>query len=290
MELKSIEDWVVEKSFKSVPNIVDVASFGGPTREYQVRVDPNKLVAYGLSLAQVEQQLTNNNVNAGGSFIQEGLQQINVRSVGLVDRAQDIERTVIMTKNGTPLRVKDIAVVSQGPKIRLGQFARAIHHEDGKIVDNDDVVSGIVLLRKGATAETALEGIHKKVEELNEHILPPGVKIVPFLDRSDLVHYTSHTVLHNLTEGMILVSVVLLLFLGNVRGALIVAATIPFALLFAAICLDLSHIPANLLSLGALDFGVIVEGAIVLIENIVRHLSHADGVKTSTERHQFCLA
>jgi len=136
MELKSIEDWVIEKHFKAVPDIVDVASFGGPTREYQVRVDPNKLVSYGLSLAQVEQQLTNNNVNAGGSFIQEGLQQVNVRSVGLVDHVHDIEETVILTKNGTPLRVKDIAVVSQGPKIRLGQFARAIHHEDGKIVDS----------------------------------------------------------------------------------------------------------------------------------------------------------
>jgi len=298
MELKSIEDWVVEKNFKSIPDIVDVASFGGPTREYQVRVDPNKLVAYGLSLAQVEQQLTNNNINAGGSFIQEGLQQINVRSVGLVDRAQDIERTVITTKNGTPLRVKDIAVVSQGPKIRLGQFARActacpygpngaIQRENGKIVDNDDVVSGIVLLRKGATAETALAGIHSKVEELNDHILPAGVKVVPFLDRSDLVHYTTHTVLHNLTEGMILVSIVLLLFLGNVRGAIIVAATIPFALLFAAICLDLSQVPANLLSIGALDFGVIVEGAIVLVENIVRNLSRSDGVTTSTERISF---
>ncbi|MGO9863264.1 MAG: efflux RND transporter permease subunit [Terriglobales bacterium] len=298
MELKSIEDWVVEKSFKSVPNIVDVASFGGPTREYQVRVDPDKLIAYGLSLAQVEQQLTNNNVNAGGSFIEEGLQQINVRSVGLVDRAQDIERTVIATKNGTPLRVKDIAVVSQGPKIRLGQFARActacpygpggaIERDDGKIVDNDDVVSGIVLLRKGATAETALEGIHKEVEELNKHILPPGVKIVPFIDRTDLVHFTSHTVLHNLAEGMILVSIVLLLFLGNVRGAIIVAATIPFALLFAAICLNLMHIPANLLSIGALDFGVIVEGAIVLIENIVRHLSHGNGIEAPRERIGF---
>ncbi len=287
MELKSIEDWTVEKSFKSVPNIVDVSSFGGPTREYQVRVDPNKLVAYGLSLAQVEQQLTNNNVNAGGSFIQEGLQQINVRSVGLVDRSQDIERTVIVSKNGTPLRVKDIAVVSQGPKIRLGQFARALHREDGKIIDNDDVVSGIVLLRKGATGEAALAAIHKKVEELNDHILPPGVKIVPFLDRSDLVHYTTHTVLHNLTEGMILVSVILLLFLGNVRGALIVAATIPFALLFAAICLNLMHIPANLLSLGALDFGVIVEGAIVLIENIVRHLHHSDSNRTAREQISF---
>jgi cobalt-zinc-cadmium resistance protein CzcA len=285
MELKSIEDWVIEKSFKSVPNIVDVASFGGPTREYQVRVDPNKLISYGLSLAQVEQQLTNNNVNAGGSFIQEGLQQINVRSVGLVDRAQDIERTVIMTKNGTPLRVKDIAVVSQGPKIRLGQFARGIHREGGKIVDNDDVVSGIVLLRKGAAADAALQGIQQKVKELNDHILPPGVKVVPFIDRSDLVHFTTHTVLHNLAEGMILVSLTLLVFLGNVRGAIIVALTIPFSLLFASICLDLRHIPANLLSLGALDFGMVVDGAVVMIENIVRHLGHKNGnAKTPTER------
>jgi cobalt-zinc-cadmium resistance protein CzcA len=296
MELKSLEDWVVEKNFKAVPDIVDVSSFGGPTREYQVRVDPNKLVAYGLSLAQVEQQLTNNNVNAGGSFIQEGLQQINVRSVGLVDRVHDIEQTVIVTKNGTPLRVKDIAVVSQGPKIRLGQFARAcgacpygpngaIHRENGKIIDNDDVVSGIVLLRKGAAADTALQGIHKKVEELNDHILPPGVKIVPFIDRSTLVHFTSHTVLHNLTEGMILVSIILFLFLGNIRGALIVAATIPFSLLFASICLDLRHIPANLLSLGALDFGMVVDGAVVMIENIVRHLGHKNGdIKTPNEK------
>jgi cobalt-zinc-cadmium resistance protein CzcA len=285
MELKSIEDWVIEKNFKAVPNVVDVASFGGPTREYQVRVDPNKLVAYGLSLAQVEQQLTNNNVNAGGSFIQAGLQQINVRSVGLVNRVHDIEETVILTKNGTPLRMKDIAVVAQGPKIRLGQFARAIHREDGRIIDSDDVVSGIVLLRKGATGETALEGIHKKVEELNNHILPPGVKVVPFIDRSDLVHFTSHTVLHNLTEGMILVSVILVLFLGNVRGALIVAATIPFSLLFASICLDLRHIPANLLSLGALDFGMVVDGAVVMVENIVRHLHRENGnTRTPAEK------
>jgi cobalt-zinc-cadmium resistance protein CzcA len=284
MELKSIEDWVIEKNFKQVPDIVDVASFGGPTREYQVRVDPNKLVSYGLSLAQLEQQLTNNNANAGGSFIQEGLQQINVNARGLVDRSQDIAETVIMTKSGTPLRVKDVAVVSQGPKIRLGQFARAIHREDGKIIDNDDVVSGIVLLRKGAAADTALQGIHEKVNKLNNQILPPGVRVVPFIDRSDLVHFTSHTVLHNLTEGMILVSIILFLFLGNIRGALIVAATIPFSLLFASICLDLRHIPANLLSLGALDFGMVVDGAVVMVENIVRHLGRHNDLKTPAEK------
>jgi len=273
MELKSIEDWVVEKNLKAVPNIVDVATFGGPTREYQVRVDPNKLIAYGLSLAQVEQQLTNNNVNAGGSFVEAGLQQINVREVGLVGNVHDIENTVLTTKSGTPLRVKDIAVVSQGPKIRLGQFARAIRHEDGTIIDNDDVVSAWVPMRKGADAEAALVGLHAKVEELNDHILPAGVKIVPFIDRSDLVHHTTKTVLHNLTEGIILVVVILLIFLGNARGAIIVALTIPFSLLFAATCLKLKGIPANLLSLGALDFGMVVDGAVVMVENIVRHLS-----------------
>src|SRR6202163_831649 len=179
MELKSLEDWVVEKNFKAVPDVVDVASFGGPTREYQVRVDPTKLISYGLSIAQVEQQLSNNNVNGGGSFIQEGLQQINVRSVGQVKTVQDIEDTVITTKNGTALRVKDIAAVAQGPKVRLGQFGRAIHRQDGKIIDNDDVVSGIILLRKGADAVPTLQGIHAKVQEMNDHILPPGVKIVP---------------------------------------------------------------------------------------------------------------
>jgi cobalt-zinc-cadmium resistance protein CzcA len=285
MDLKSIEDWVIEKNFKAVPDVVDVASFGGPTREYQVRVDPTKLVSYGLSLAQVEQQLTNNNANAGGSFIEAGLQQINIREVGLVRDVHDIENTVIMTKTGTPLRVKEIAVVSQGPKIRLGQFARAIHHEDGKIIDNDDVVSGIVLLRKGANADEALAGIHTKVKELNERILPPGVKVVPFIDRSDLLHYTTHTVLHNLTEGIFLVVIILFLFLGNVRGAIIVALTIPFSLLFAATCLKLKGIPANLLSLGALDFGMVVDGAVVMVENIIRHLGQQeDHLKTPIER------
>jgi cobalt-zinc-cadmium resistance protein CzcA len=276
MELKSIEDWVVEKNFKAVKNIVDVASFGGPTREYQVRVDPDKLISYGLSLAQVEQQLTNNNANSGGSFVEAGLQQINIEEVGLVRNVHDIENTVVTAKNGTPIRVKDIAQVAQGPKIRLGQFARAIRHEDGKLIDNDDVVSGIVLLRKGADADAALQGIHKKVEELNNYILPPGVKVVPLIDRSDLVHYTTHTVLENLTVGIFLVVVILFMFLGNVRGAIIVALTIPFSLLFAATCLNLKGIPANLLSLGALDFGMVVDGAVVMVENIVRHLSRHD--------------
>ncbi len=307
MDLKSLEDWTIEKQLKSVPGVVDVSSFGGITREYQVRVDPDKLVAYGLSIGQVEQQLASNNTNAGGSFIEQGQQQINVREVGLYRTVKDIEDTVLKTQSGTALRVKDIATVVQGPKIRLGQIGKAcrfgataapepansssatdpciehqpgkgdrqaIRREDGKIIDDGDVVEGIVALQKGDDSEFALAGIHKKVDELNTRILPPGVKIIPFLDRSDLLHYTTHTVLHNLTEGIILVVIILFLFLGNARGALIVSLTIPFSLLFASICLDLRHIPANLLSLGALDFGMVVDGAVVMVENIVRHLSH----------------
>ncbi|MGO4883015.1 MAG: efflux RND transporter permease subunit [Bryobacteraceae bacterium] len=277
MELKSLEDWVIEKQFKSVPNVVDVVSFGGITKEYQVAIDPNKLVAYGLSIGQIEQPLVNNNVNAGGSFIEAGLQQINVRSVGLFKNVQDIGKTVVKTQNGTPIRISDVATVMQGPRIRLGQIGKAIHRRDGKILDDDDVVEGIVLLRKGAEADATLRAIHEKVAELNDRLLPKGVRIVPFLDRSQLVHYTTHTVLHNLTEGIILVVIVLFLFLGNVRGAVIVALTIPFALLFAAICLDLSKIPANLLSLGALDFGMVVDGTVVVVENIVRHLGQQTG-------------
>src|SRR5580693_2703630 len=273
MELRSIEDWALLKEFKSVPNVVDVSDFGGTVREYQVRVDPNKLVSYGLSIGQVEQQLTNNNINAGGSFVEVGMQQMNVRTLGLFTRVRDIEETVLKTQTGTALRVKDIAEVTQGPKIRLGHMARANHMEDGRIIDEPDIIQGAVLMRKGAEEQPTLDAIHKKVDELNNGLLPPGVKVVPMLDRSDLLYFTLHTVMHNLAEGMILVSVILFLFLLNVRAALIVALTIPFSLLFASIWLNVSNIPANLLSLGALDFGMVVDGAVVMVENIVRHMS-----------------
>ncbi len=276
MELKTLQDWVISKYIRSVPDVVDDSAFGGVTKEYQVRVDPEKLVAYGLSLAQLEQQLTNSNANGGGSFIEEGAQQINVREVGLVQHLSDIDNTVIKTQNGTPLRIKSIGVVTEGPKIRLGQIGKAIHRKDGVVEDDNDVVEGIVFLRKGADTATMLKGVHAMVKRLNEHILPPGVKMVPYLDRDALVDYTTHTVLHNLAEGMILVVIILFLFLGNVRGAIIVSLTIPFALLFASICLDLRQISANLLSLGALDFGMVVDGAVVMVENIVRHLNRPD--------------
>jgi len=273
MDLRSIQDWTVVKELKSVPDIVDVSTFGGTTREYQVRVDPNKLVSYGLSIGQVEQQLANNNVNAGGNFVETGSQQMNVRTLGLFTNVKDIEETVLTTKSGTPLRVKDIAEVSQGAKIRLGHEGRAIRREDGKIVDNDDVIFAQVMMRKGADSGPTLEKLHAKVEQLNHGILPPGVRLERMIDRSDLLAFTLTTVLHNLGEGMILVTIILFLFLLDTRAALIVSLTIPFALFFASILLDLTKVPVNLLSLGALDFGMVVDGAVVMVENIVRHLS-----------------
>ena len=181
MERKSLEDWTLEKSFKSVDGVVDVSSFGGPTKEYQIQLDPQKLVAYGLSMSQVEQQISANNTNGGGSFIEEGAQQINVQSLGLYNTVQDIENTVIKANNGTPIHIKDIATVTQGPKIRLGQIGRATHRPDGTIVDNPDTVEGIVLLQKGDDSDPILQGIHEEVKKLNgdkDHpsILPPGVK------------------------------------------------------------------------------------------------------------------
>ena len=197
------------------------------------------MIDYGLSLSQVEQQLANNNTNAGGSFIQTGPQQINVQAQGLFTSVQDIENTVVSSVNGAPIRIKDIAIVEQGPKIRLGQISKAYkpftvdkdgktHYDDTTVIDEPDVVEGTLLLQKGDDADPALKGVEAKTRELNGDdknpgLLPKGVKVVPFLDRSDLVHFTTHTVLHNLTEGIVLVVIVLFLFLGNVRGAFIVA-------------------------------------------------------------------
>src|SRR5713101_3712462 len=288
MELKTLQDWVVRNQLKSVPNVVEVNIFGGPTRDYQVQVDPGRLVSYGLSLGQVEQAIANNNINAGGGFIERGEQALNVRAVGLMQTTDDIAATVVKVQSGTPVRVRDLGIVAQAPKVRLGQLGKTIRHEDGTVINDDDVVEGIVLLRKGAVAETTLASLHQKIDELNgtnryRGLLPAGVKFVPHLDRSDLMRYTTHTVLRNLTDGVVLVTLVLFLFLGNVRSALIVTFTIPFSLLFASILLDLRHIPANLLSLGALDFGMVVDGSVVMVENILRHTEMRTRNKTFLE-------
>jgi cobalt-zinc-cadmium resistance protein CzcA len=280
MELKSLQDWFVLNQLKSVPNVVDVNIFGGPTREYQVQLDPNKLVSYGISLSTVEQAVANNNINAGGGFIERGQQALNVRAVGLMANTDDIGATVVKVVNGTPVRVRDLGTVAQAPKVRLGQLGKTIRRVDGTVINDNDVVEGIVLLRKGAEADTTLEALHQKINQLNHGLLPAGVKLVAHLDRSDLVNYTSHTVLRNLTHGVLLVTLILFLFLGNARSALVVAVTIPFSLLFASILLDIRHIPANLLSLGALDFGMIVDGSVVMVENILRH------TETNTGEHK----
>jgi cobalt-zinc-cadmium resistance protein CzcA len=177
MEKKSLEDWTLEKSFKSVQGVVDVSSFGGPTKEYQIKLDPEKLVSYGLSISQVEQQIAANNTNGGGSFIEQGAQQINVQSLGLYTSVQDIEDTVVKTQNGAAIHIKDIATVAQGPKIRLGQIGRSMHRDDGAIVDNPDTVEGIVLLQKGDDSDPVLRGIHDEVKKLDNGILPKGVKV-----------------------------------------------------------------------------------------------------------------
>src|SRR5579871_6049753 len=273
MQLKTLQDWVLERQFKSVPGVVDVSSFGGLTRQYQVLINPEQLINYDLTLSQVEQVLAANNTNAGGSFVEHGQQAFNVRAVGLMQNTQDIAAAVLKVQNGTPVRVRDVGEVVQGHAIRLGQIGKTVRNPDGTIVDDNDVVEGIVLLRKGAQTDSTLRGIEEKVADLNRHVLPPGVKIVPYLDRSDLIQYTTDTVLRNLTDGFLLVTILLSFFLGNIRSAVIVASTIPFSLLFAATCLDLSHIPANLLSLGALDFGMVVDGTVVMVENILRLIS-----------------
>src|SRR6516225_6332372 len=195
MDLKALQDWVVFKHLMSVPNVAAVSIFGGITREYQVQVDPDKLVSYGLNIATVEQAVAANNVNAGGSFVEKGQQSYNVRVVGLMENTDDVGMTVLKVQNGTPVRLRDVAVVTQGPKIRLGHLGKAIRHEDGRVVDDGDVVEGIVQMRKDAEAEATLRDIHAKVKYINEHILPPGVRIVPHIDRDDLVSYTTRTVL-----------------------------------------------------------------------------------------------
>ena len=250
-----------------------------------MRVDPDKLVAYGLSIGQVEQQLANNNINAGGSFIEQGMQQINVQAHGSgqeraghrEDGAEDAERDGPAHPGHCHGRA--------GAEDPAGADRQG--HASGRRQDCGQSPTwwkGLCCCKRATTPTPCSRAFTKKVDELNNRILPKGVKVVPFLDRSDLVQYTTQTVVHNLTEGMILVSIILFLFLGNVRGAIIVALTIPFALLFASICLDLSHIPANLLSLGALDFGMVVDGAVVMIENIVRHLPHKDDTRTPWQK------
>jgi heavy metal efflux system protein len=267
-DLKILEDWVVERHYRSIQGVADDSGLGGSTMQYQVLLDPNKLFAYGVTVPTVTQQLGNNNANAGGGFYSQGGQFYYIRGLGLVRDTVDIGNIVLQQKKGIPVYVKDIAKVEIGSAPRLGQFG---------YMKQDEAVEGVILMRVGEQAQVILRRVEAMTDELNRHVLPPDVKVVPFYDRQSLIEETTKTVESNLVRGMLLVLVILGIFLFSVRTALIVAATIPFALLFSFICLDWRHIPANLLSIGAIDFGIIVDGAVVMVENIFRELATRHG-------------
>ncbi|HEY5085656.1 MAG TPA: efflux RND transporter permease subunit, partial [Rhizomicrobium sp.] len=268
MELKTFEDWVVEPQFKSVPGVADDSGFGGGTMQYQVLLDPAKVAGAGLSVAQVENSLAANNSNAGGGFYSQGGQFYYVRGLGRIVTPEDIGNVVVAVNSGTPVLLKDIGRVQIGIAPRLGEFGYE---------KQNDAVEGVILLRTGEKAQDVLKGVDAKANELNHVILPRDVKVVPFYDRSDLIALTTRVVEGNLLRGMLLVIVILIFFLYDFRAGLIVAVTIPLSLLFAFVCLDLQGASANLLSIGAIDFGILVDGAIFMVENIFRQIAAKQG-------------
>ncbi|MHB8484690.1 MAG: efflux RND transporter permease subunit [Candidatus Acidiferrales bacterium] len=267
-ELKTFEDWVIERAYKSVPGVADDSGFGGTVMQYQVLLDPAKLYGYHLSIPTVLQQLANNNANAGGGFYSQGGQFYYVRGLGLMRDVQDIGNTIVGSQNGVPVRISDIGQVVMGHAPRLGEFG---------FMNTDDAVEGVILMRRGEQTQDVLKGVEAMTNNLNQHILPPDVKVHPFYDRSDLVRVTIDTVEGNLVRGMLLVLLVLFIFLVSVRAAVIVALTIPLALLFSFICLHAKGVDANLLSIGAIDFGIIIDGTLVMVENIYRELGLRTG-------------
>ena len=267
-QLKTIEDWVVERAFKSVPGVADDSGLGGTVMQYQVLVDPAKLYGYHTALAQVLTALSANNANAGGGFYSQGSQFFYIRGLGLVSKTEDIGSIVVSSNNGVPVHIRDLGEVTIGSAPRLGQFG---------FQKNDDAVEGVILMRRGEQTQNVLAAVQKKTEELNNGVLPSDVKVRPFYDRSDLVQLTIDTVEHNLLIGMTLVLIVLIFFLVSVRAAIIVAFTIPLGLLFAFTFLNLRGVPANLLSIGAIDFGIIIDGTVVMMENIYRELAERQG-------------
>ena len=262
IEVKALQDWVLERELRSVPGVVDVVSWGGGIKQYQITVEAARLRAYNLTLRQVFDAVSANNANAGGSYIRDGQYALMVRGIGLVQSLGDLANIVVAAQKGTPVRVRDIGQVAIGHAIRFGVLGR--DHED-------ELVQGIVLMRKGDNPGAVLDGVKKKLDEIRP-LLPAGVELRPYYSRDHLVKTTVATVMRNLVEGALLVTILLSLFLYNVRAALIVAVIIPLSLLFAFVFMDLRGIPANLLSLGAIDFGIIVDGAVIMTENIMRHL------------------
>ncbi len=264
-DLKSLQDWKLQREFKRVPGVIDVTAFGGTTKEYHVDLDPGALISYGVSLAQVEDALKKSNANVGGNYLTIGSQSHNIRGLGLIGGLEDIENIVVAEKAGTPVFIRNLGKVSIGSRIRLGKVG---------IDDRDDVVEGVVLLQRGYKALPVLERVKEKVEELNSWKLPEGVRIKTFYDRTALIHTTIETVMDVLISGIVLVFVILFIFLGHFRSALIVALTVPMALLFTFVAMVVIGESANLISLGAIDFGIIVDSTLIMVESIFYHLSH----------------
>lgn len=269
MDQRAVQDWLIEPRIRSVPGVADVVAFGGGVKQYQVEASPAKLRDYRLSLLDVYQAIAENNANSGGGYIEHGDEALVVRAVGLVKTLADIGEIVVASRDGVPIRVKDVATIGLGPQPRIGIVG---------FNDSDDVVEGVVLLVKGKDAIRVLDGVKGSIDELNRHGLPPGLHIEPVYDRTELVHHTVRTVRHNMLEGMVLILVVLLVFLRRVVAALIVIVTVPLSLLLAFSLVDAATISANLISLGAIDFGVLVDSAVVLVEAVM--------VKTTWELQQ----
>src|SRR5499425_1123653 len=266
MDLKVAQDWILERQFKQVPGVIDVVSFGGPTKEFHVELDPNKLVAFNVSISQVLAALSNSNANVGANYLELGVQSYNVRGIGLFTDTDDIANVAVPgpTKNGAPVYLKQLGQVNIGAKVPMGRVGKD---------EQDDIVQGVVLMRRGEQSLPTLKRVRQKVEQLNHGGLPKGMRIVPYYDRTDLINLTTHTVTRTLIEGMVLVAFILLAFLGDLRASLVVALTIPLSLLFTFILMVLRGESANLISMGAIDFGIIVDASVVMVENICRHFA-----------------
>ena len=264
-QLKEIQDWVIDKKIKAVPGVADVISFGGEVKIFEITLDPNRLISYGFSAEDVFTAISENNSNVGGDVIEEGTQTFLVRGLGLVKSKSEIEMIIVKNIHGTPIFVKDVAEVKESFKPRLGKVGRG---------NEDDVVEGIVLLRKGENPSEVLKSLNETIGDLNDRVLPDGVAIKVFYDRTNLVNLTTHTVMENLIIGMLLVTFILSIFLLDWRTTLIVAIIIPLALLFAFICMKIKGMSANLLSIGAIDFGIIIDGAVVMVEGVFVYLAH----------------
>lgn len=274
-DVRTVEDWVVERTLRQVPGVADVVAMGGAIKQYEVQPDLDKLRAYKLSFQNLLDALGRGNSNAGGSYVAQGVQQYAIRGIGLLRSADDIGQIVLSSRGGTPVLIRDVAQVKVGAVPRLGVVGQD---------DDDDIVTGIVVMRKGENPSEVLKGVKEKIEQLNSKSLPPGMQIVPYYDRTWLMAKTLSTVFRNLVEGAVLVSVVLYLFLSNFRASFAVVVVIPLALLSTFLGLKIMGVPANLLSLGAMDFGIIVDGAVIVIENILQRLSQQPETMTTDQR------